>query len=223
GQMSTDIFDRRQFAATSAPSATDELAVLAAAIAMAEHRRGARVVQSTVPVAWRNVVSQPQRTVFTAGSDDQLVAEWYGGRDSYWSTRDNVRVIAASSERVVLEVAGVTTPYDVHGNATGHVYVDWPGGHVSLRLVPRFVDPADVVASGSLLAPMPGTVVRVAVEVGDRVSAGQQVLVLEAMKMQHAVNAPADGVVTELDVKPGAQVATGEVLAVVDAAEGDEG
>ena len=96
------------------------------------------------------------------------------------------------------------------------VDVDWPGGHVALRRTPRFVDPADAVASGSLLAPMPGTVVSVAVEQGQQVDAGQPVIVLEAMKMQHTVRAPGPGTVTEIDVKPGAQVAAGEVLAVVD-------
>ena len=84
--------------------------------------------------------------------------------------------------------------------------------------MPRFTDPADAVASGSLLAPMPGTVVRVDVEAGDRVAAGQTVLVLEAMKMQHTVSAPVAGTVTEIDVKAGAQVAAGEVLAVVEEA-----
>ena len=59
------------------------------------------------------------------------------------------------------------------------------------------------MASGSLLAPMPGTVVRVAVEPGAEVVAGQAVLVLEAMKMQHTVAAPHDGVVTQVDVQPG--------------------
>jgi propionyl-CoA carboxylase alpha chain len=62
---------------------------------------------------------------------------------------------------------------------------------------------------------MPGTVVSVAVEVGAEVTAGQAVLVLEAMKMQHTVSAPHAGVVTEIDVTPGTQVASGEVLAVV--------
>jgi propionyl-CoA carboxylase alpha chain len=63
---------------------------------------------------------------------------------------------------------------------------------------------------------MPGTVVSVAVEAGQQVRAGQSVLVLEAMKMQHTVSAPVAGTVTRLDVRPGAQVAAGEVLAVVE-------
>ena len=82
--------------------------------------------------------------------------------------------------------------------------------------VPRFVDPAEQVASGSLLAPMPGSVVKVLVAQGDEVRAGQPVLVLEAMKMQHTVSAPTDGVLATLDVRPGSQVAAGEVLAVVE-------
>ena len=83
-----------------------------------------------------------------------------------------------------------------------------------LREVPRFVDPADVVAQGSLLAPMPGTVIGVPLEAGAEVTAGQTVLVLEAMKMQHTIKAPTDGVVSDL-VAVGQQVAAGDVLAVV--------
>jgi propionyl-CoA carboxylase alpha chain len=59
-------------------------------------------------------------------------------------------------------------------------------------------------------------VVTVAVSTGDEVAAGQPVLVLEAMKMQHTVAAPYDGVVTTIDVHRGQQVAAGEVLAVVE-------
>ena len=92
-------------------------------------------------------------------------------------------------------------------------------GHVALTRVPRFTDPADQVATGSLLAPMPGSVIGVAVQAGDQVSAGQTVLVLEAMKMQHSVTAPHDGTVAEINVEPGSQVASGEVLAVVSEGE----
>jgi len=116
---------------------------------------------------------------------------------------------------VVLEADSVRTTYAVTV-AGNDVDVDWPGGHLALRRTPRFVDPADAVASGSLLAPMPGTVVSVNVEAGQQVAAGDVVLVLEAMKMQHRVSAPTAGTVTEIDVKPGQQVAAGEVLAVVE-------
>ncbi|MEU3250072.1 acetyl/propionyl/methylcrotonyl-CoA carboxylase subunit alpha [Streptomyces sp. NPDC006997] len=67
----------------------------------------------------------------------------------------------------------------------------------------------------SLTAPMPGTVTVVKVAVGDEVAAGQSLLVVEAMKMEHVISAPHAGKVTGLDVRPGATVAMDQVLAVV--------
>ena len=213
GDVSTHFLVGRTFARSEGGAG----AGVAAAIALAERDREQRTVQRGIPVAWRNVVSQPQRTVF--GSDGgELVVEWLGGRDGY--TVDGFTVVSASSTTVVLEEGGVRTSYEVSvpGHDSHDVHVDSPRGHVRLTRTPRFVDPAEQVASGSLLAPMPGTVVSVAVEAGQQVEAGQPVLVLEAMKMQHTVSAPTAGVVTEIDVKPGAQVAAGEVLAVVEEA-----
>ncbi|WP_148615271.1 biotin carboxylase N-terminal domain-containing protein [Nocardioides rubriscoriae] len=183
---------------------------VAATIALAEADRARRVVQRGTPVAWRNVVSQAQRTTF----DDGTEVAWYGGRTGY-TVVDGPTVVEAGPTRVTLEADGVRTTYDVAVDGLS-VDVDWPGGHRALRRTPRFTDPADAVTSGSLLAPMPGTVVRVDVEVGQAVGQGATVLVLEAMKMQHTVSAPAAGTVTEINVKPGTQVASGEVLAVVE-------
>ena len=112
----------------------------------------------------------------------------------------------------------MSTGYDVVVGTTT-VDVDGPDGPATFEVVPEFVDPADVVAEGSLLAPMPAAVVSVAVESGQHVSKGDIVLVLEAMKMQHTITAPSDGVVSELDVSAGQQVEAGAVLAVI---EGEE-
>ena len=182
---------------------------VAAAIALAESAGAARTVQQGIPVGWRNVPSQPQRTEF----DDGTVVAWWRGRDGY--VLDDCSVVAASPSSVTLETEGVRTTYDVTIQGD-QVHVDGPTGHARLTRKPRFTDPADAVASGSLLAPMPGTVVRVAVEPGSQVVAGQAVLVLEAMKMQHTVAAPYHGVVTQVDVHQGQQVAAGDVLAVVE-------
>jgi propionyl-CoA carboxylase alpha chain len=170
------------------------------------------------------VVSQPQQMTFEVAGEQQTVA-WLGGRDGVAFPDSDIRVLDVEPGRVTLEIDGIRSHAHVvidaaHLPGTREIHVDGPLGYVRLREVPRFVDPADAVASGSLLAHMPGTVVRVAVETGQRVEAGETVLVLEAMKMQHTVTAPQAGVVTEIDVRPGSQVAAGEVLAVV--SEGDE-
>jgi len=193
---------------------------VAAALALAEEDHAAARVQRRIPVAWRNVVSQPQRTRLLDG-DAEVEVAWYGGRAGY--VVEGATVVAASSTGVVLEVDGVTSSYDVLiatpvGTLTREVHVDGPRGYVRLREIPRFVDPADQVAAGSLLAPMPGTVVAVPVASGATVTAGDILLVLEAMKMQHSIKAPGDGVV-DVAVVVGQQVAAGDVLAVVAAAE----
>jgi propionyl-CoA carboxylase alpha chain len=96
--------------------------------------------------------------------------------------------------------------------------IDSPLGSSSYAVVPRFANPADLLAAGSLVAPMPGSVVRVLVEADATVEKGQSLVVLEAMKMEHTIVAPADGTVTHLGVEPGQQVDAGAVLAVVEPA-----
>jgi propionyl-CoA carboxylase alpha chain len=98
-------------------------------------------------------------------------------------------------------------------------YADSALGASTLTELPRFPEPEADVVAGSLTAPMPGTVVRVQVAPGDAVSAGQVLVVLEAMKMEHQVQAPADGRLTELNVSVGQAVEQGTVLAVVGSAE----
>jgi biotin carboxyl carrier protein len=69
--------------------------------------------------------------------------------------------------------------------------------------------------SGRLAAPMQGTIIKVVASVGERVTIGSPLVVLEAMKMENTLTSDVDGVVTELSVVPGATVAPGQLLAVV--------
>ena len=78
---------------------------------------------------------------------------------------------------------------------------------------------AAAAGDGAILAPMPGKVIAVDVAEGDTVTAGQRLLVLEAMKMEHALTAPFDGTVTELAATEGGQVQVEAVLCVVEPAE----
>jgi len=103
------------------------------------------------------------------------------------------------------------------------VYVDSPLGSTTLTEAERFPPPDALAAAGSLLAPMPGTVVRVAVAPGDKVEAGAPMVILEAMKMEHVVAAPAAGVVAEVAVRAGQAVDAGAELVRVDPVESDHG
>jgi len=189
----------------------------AAAITLAERDRRDAKVQSRIPAGWRNVVSQAQVTTFLVG-DDELEVRWYGGRRFTSADLPDVRVVDVGPELVVLEEDGVRREFAI-GVTGDRVDVESSLGHVALRRKPRFVDPAQQVAAGSLLAPMPGSVISVSVAVGDTVEKGDPILVMEAMKMQHDIAAPYAGVVSELNAVQGQQVEAGAVLAVVAEAE----
>ena len=106
---------------------------------------------------------------------------------------------------VDLEIGGVRRTVNVR-QAGRTFYADSVLGHSALTEADRFPDPAAAAHAGSLLAPMPGTVVRVDAAVGDHVEAGAVILAIEAMKMEHAIHAPAAGIVTELPITVGTQV-----------------
>ncbi|GII83167.1 acetyl/propionyl-CoA carboxylase subuit alpha [Sphaerisporangium siamense] len=203
---------------SSGPPRRVELAALAAALALAAARRAAAPVMGGLPSGWRNVPSQPQRAAFDAPSGRVEVAYRLTRAGLSAEGFADVTLVAATPARVVLEVAGVRRGFEVAAYDDA-VHVDSPLGAVRLTPLPRLPEPAARPAPGSLLAPMPGTVLRVAVAPGDRVAAGQAILTLEAMKMEHEVRAPAAGVLSTLNAAAGLQVGAGAVLAVIEAAE----
>lgn len=117
-----------------------------------------------------------------------------------------------SRERIDVEWNGIRAGYRVTRTG-GDVHLTGSRGTVTARVVPRFAVPGrSATVGGGLAAPMPGKVLEVSVEPGQRVEAGRVLVVLEAMKMEHRVTAPADGTVTAVLVAVGDQVATGAEL-----------
>ncbi|WP_103336213.1 acetyl/propionyl/methylcrotonyl-CoA carboxylase subunit alpha [Amycolatopsis sp. CA-126428] len=219
GETDTAFFDRHGLDTLAAPLATvdtERLSALAAALADAAANRASATTQSRLPSGWRNVRSAGQRKVFSV-ADREYEVVYSLTRDGLQADGFEAELVSAAPERVVLAVAGVRRAFDV-ARRDGTSYVDSALGSVALTAAPRFADPDAALAAGSLVAPMPGTVVRLAVQAGDPVKAGDPLLWLEAMKMEHRIAAPADGVVTELPVTVGQQVEVGTILAVV----GDE-
>ncbi|WP_019633476.1 acetyl/propionyl/methylcrotonyl-CoA carboxylase subunit alpha [Actinomadura atramentaria] len=218
GDTHTGYLDAVGLDVLAAPLAGPEavaLSVLAAALADAAANRAAAPVLRGLPSGWRNVPSQPQRKTYEAPDGTAVEVAYRLTRDGLAAEgHDGVRLVSAAPGAVVLDVAGVRRTFAVAA-AGDRVDVDSPLGPVALRAVPRFADPADLVAPGSLLAPMPGTVVRVETEAGAAVAEGQTLVVLEAMKMEHRIAAPAAGTVAELGVAAGQQVEAGAVLAVI--------
>ena len=132
-----------------------------------------------------------------------------------------LEVLGFSPEQVIIEAAGVRFCFDMT-MAWPVVWVHSPLGSVRLSAIERLPAPVRAADRGSLHAPMPGSVIEVGAAPGDRLAAGQLILVLEAMKMEHRITAPAGGLLTELRVAMGSQVRAGDLLAVIAAEESEE-
>ncbi|MFB7913958.1 acetyl/propionyl/methylcrotonyl-CoA carboxylase subunit alpha [Streptomyces sp. NPDC056061] len=197
--------------------------------------------------AWRNNPSQPQVKRYRAEPDGSEHEAAYRTTRTGPVPETGERVVAACPDRVTLEVGDRTRHFTVttypdttdrkdredrkdlenresrkgREDRESPVYVDTDTGSYTLTALPRFTDPAERTEPGSLLAPMPGTVVRVAdgLAPGASVEAGQPLIWLEAMKMEHRILAPASGTLTTLHAAPGLQVEVGTLLAVVQDAD----
>jgi len=189
-----------------------------------------------VPRGWRNVPSVPELIGVTALGDDD------GATIAYRETRDGLSVnlvpagadphldagreigtvqTAIDGDRVTVTLNGVRAAHAVasYGDL---LCVDDGLWSTQWRIRPRFADLEAGASAAGPSTPVPGTVTVVEVAAGDRVTAGQTLVVLEAMKMEHRITADADGIVSEVLVEPGQSVDAHQVVAVLAAAEAEE-
>ncbi|MBF6175409.1 acetyl/propionyl/methylcrotonyl-CoA carboxylase subunit alpha [Nocardia blacklockiae] len=227
GDTDTAFFATHGLENLSAPLTSErdeQVSIVAAALADAAANRAAARVGGGLPPGWRNLPSQPQSKSYESRTSGTHQVRYRLSRaglevDGF----DGLRLLDATPHSVDLLVPGPaggaeSRPVRRHFEVSRYgalVCVDSPLGPVTVRRLPRFEDPAEHIAEGSLLAPMPGAVIRLGAEVGSRVEQGQPILWLEAMKMEHTIAAPATGVLAELNVTAGQQVDVGAVLAVV--------
>ncbi len=223
GATDTAFFDTHGLPPLSAPladGAAVRLSAIAAALADAAHNRATAPVLGSLPSGWRNLVSGYQGKSYRDADGNEHRVEYRFTRNGLVLAGDEpVRLISSAPDQVVLaDGNGLARKFAV-ARYDHDVYVDSPRGPVHLVALPRFPEPGSTIEQGSLLAPMPGNVIRIGATIGDNVAAGQALIWLEAMKMEHTITAPADGVLVELNVATGQQVDVGAVLARVETPE----
>ncbi len=224
GETTTDFIERAAPARVRVPSGA-ELRRAAIAVAMGAQceRRAAAPVLRTFPSGWRNSMMPPEEMVLRHG-ETELTVRYRAQRDGSFTVEcdgSESRVTIGSYEdgQIVLEVDGYRSAIDLL--ADGDVwYVHGSEGDVELTELPRFPVRGVEAVAGGLVAPMPGKVVEVLVTAGSQVQAGDLLLVLEAMKMEHRITASVDGVVIDVLVSEGEQVDNGQLLVVL--SDGDE-
>jgi acetyl-CoA carboxylase biotin carboxylase subunit len=203
------------------PAEVDADRLHAAAVALwqqAARRRTAPVLR-TIPSGWRSNPSQMQRVQYTSGDATIDVQYRVGARGQFDLVVDGEAhagaLIRCDDGEVALVVDDVHRICRIFARGAVH-YVHSSLGTSELHEVPRFPIRGVEAVHGGCVAPMPGRILAVRVTPEQSVAKGDPLVILEAMKMEHAVNAPHAGVVREVRVEVGQQVEAGAVLVVLE-------
>ena len=231
GDTTTDFIERAEPSRAATPSIA-ECQQAAAAVAVwlqAAERQQARTL-AWMPSGWRHGRLPPERAelaVQTARGPVGVTVRYRPGRDGSFvvraectddATEAPATVAVWSPDTLELEWNGRRVRYAVTADGD-RVHLTGDSETVTVAVLPRFGSPEAGQAAGGFAAPMPGVIIEVRVEPGERVAAGRTLVVMEGMKMEHHVSAPCDGTVTEVLVAPGDQVDNGSPLLVFEAAE----
>jgi propionyl-CoA carboxylase alpha chain len=231
GKADTGFLERHppeELLASTLDVRTLQLHALAGALVLQAASRTAAPVLQPVRSGFRNNPGPPTVRRFTVGAGDaerELAVGYRLGRAPLFTVDGEelaVALLDARPDAVDLVVDGIRRRLDVR-RYDHAVHVDSALGSAAFRPVDRFPSKEHQRPSGSLVAPMPGTVVKVLAAPGDTVAKGDPVVVIEAMKMEHTIGAAGDGTVAEILVAVGKQVDIDEVIAVITAVGEDEG
>ena len=232
GDVDTAFIDRHLPAPVrvwSVPAEVLELHAVAATLDLFHHRRRQpSPVPAGVPSGWRNNPWRPQEQTFeraageritvrysctaTGSHDDRFTVDVIAGEDA--STGRWVELVEVRDGRLIAVVDGVRRRFRI-GHGSRRLSVHGLGRVSELAPVPRFPELKAAAVAGGCAAPMTGRVVEVKVAEGDRVRAGDLLVILEAMKMEHRLEAQADGVVQAVHAEAGQMVDPDEILVVV--------
>ena len=224
GDTTTDFIERNAPAmgSTVAVATTQQLAIAAAMWLQGDNRASARVLDR-VPSGWRNARMPAQHVALAVGDVEHDIGYRRRRDGSFAVEGGQVAIVHRwSPDDLDVEVDGIRRTVRITlaaGPSGEHLHLTGGGTTTTFRVVPRFSVPGSEAPSGGLVAPMPGRVLEIRAAVGDTVTKGQTMLLLEAMKMEHHMTAPFDGTVTEVRVATGDQVDNGSVLLVIHPAD----
>ena len=216
GETTTDFISREK-PRTEQELSKDQLFEASAAIAMwsAMENRSSDPVTGFMPSNWTNG-RMPDQRIKLLILGNEIEVRYQLKRNGIFSIMGSTGKVYSSDEY------GLDVEVDSHRffaqvtRANDQVLINMPFGDLDAVILPRFTEPGKEVPEGGLVAPMPGKVIEVKVKKGDKVKAGDTLIIIEAMKMEHSIKATESGKVTKLMVTLNQQVDNGVTLLVLD-------
>ena len=186
-----------------------------AAMWMQQQNRNNSNVAKFMPSGWTNGRLPNQKVTFEF-ENTEYDFEYKQKRDQKFLFSNNKEAFIYSSDEDGIDmIFDGKRHYSRVTVSKNNILVHMPFGDVMLELKPRFKMPGTEITIGGLIAPMPGKVIDVKVKKGKKVKAGDTLVILEAMKMEHSIKASEDGTVSELLISVNDQVENGALLMVV--------
>ena len=188
--------------------------VIAALWIQMKNRDEAKVAKF-MPSGWTNGRLPKQKIIFEY-EGQEIKVEYSQKRNGQFSFSDNkvAQIYSSDNESIDVMFDGKRHISKIT-SSENNILVHMPYGDVMLNVKPKFTLPGLEVATGGLVAPMPGKVIDIKVKKGKKVKAGDTLVILEAMKMEHSIKAAEDGVVSELLISINDQVENGALLMIV--------
>ena len=193
-------------------------AMKASALWLQEHNKNDNKKLHFLPRNWTNGILPKQDITFEF-NDEEYKFQYENNNNHIQIHREHFERLSTSSaliisvdeEHIHCEIDGIAIKAFItcfHDEIT----INSGSGDLVFKILPKFIDPNEIIIEGSLTAPMPGKILNINVKKGSSVKAGETLLILEAMKMEHTIKATSDGQVIELYVKTGDQVESGSDL-----------
>ena len=216
GNTTTDFIEREALE-TKKNLSVNELHQTSTALALwlAQQNRVSDPVTGFMPANWTNG-RMPLQRVKLLFIQDEIEVQYKLNKDNLYE------VMGSICEIYHCDIAGIDVEIDSHRfyahvtEAGSEITINMPFGDVNASVLPRFIEPGNDVPEGSLIAPMPGKVIDVKVKKGSKVKAGDTLVIIEAMKMEHAIKATETGKIAKVMIKLNDQVDNGATLLVLE-------
>ena len=216
GNTTTD-FVEREALETKKNLSVNELHQTSTAIALwlAQQNRVSDPVTGFMPGNWTNG-RMPLQRVKLLFVQDEIEVKYKLNKDNFYEVMGSIcKIYHCDSFGIDIQIDSHRF-YAQITEACSEIFINMPFGDINASVLPRFIEPGNDIPEGGLIAPMPGKVIDVKVKKGSKVKAGDTLVIIEAMKMEHSIKATETGKIAKVMIQLNDQVDNGATLLVLE-------